>query len=122
MCFKNIISSLILSTQATIVLASTPLPDREVTVIYAPTITINPDEDQSKFPNSQLVRLLINKEGFVERVYFPDSTSTPVKTKIEKEIRFAKFTPYLRQGIAVKSIVPYVVNFSFISEEEYRWH
>ncbi|EOZ8645495.1 hypothetical protein ACQWTT_001246 [Acinetobacter baumannii] len=120
MSFKNIISGLILTTQATFVFASPPLPDRNVTVVYAPTITINPDEDQSKFPNTLLVKLLINKEGFVERVYFPDNTSILVKNKIEKEIRFAKFTPYLRQGIAVKSIVPYVLNFSFISEEEYR--
>lgn len=122
MCFKNLIS-LIFAAVQTISAYATPINfDKEVTVLYAPTITITPDQDSSKFPHTLLVKLLITNEGYVEKIFFANDIDSLVKRRIENEMRYARFSPYLKQGIAVKSIVPYVVNFYFITEEEYGGH
>lgn len=98
------------------------LLDRPSQVIYSPTVVINPDENSSSFPSSQLVKLLISTEGKVSKVFYPNGTSKHVIQKIDSAMRSASFTPYLKQGNAVQSIVPYVVNFYYLTEEEYRGH
>lgn len=98
------------------------LPDRPSQVIYSPTIVINPDENNSSFPSSQIVKLLISNEGKVLKVFYPNGTKKEVIQKIDVAMRTASFTPYLKQGNAVQSIVPYVVNFYYLTEEEYRGH
>lgn len=98
------------------------IPDKFAQVVYSPTIVINPDENHSLFPQSQLVRLMISKDGKVLKVFYPNGTSNAVKQKIDSAMRSASFTPYRKQGNAVQSIVPYVVNFYYLTEEEYRGH
>ncbi|MFX2257928.1 hypothetical protein V6380_14250 [Acinetobacter variabilis] len=98
------------------------LPDRPSQVIYSPTVVINPDENSSSFPSSQLVKLLISNEGKVLKVYYPNGTKKEVIQKVDAAMRSASFTPYFKQGNAVQSIVPYVVNFYYLTEEEYRGH
>lgn len=102
--------------------AANVIPDQEAKVIYSPTITINPDEISSLYPESQLVKLLLSKEGYVQKVYYPEGTLKEVINKVDYALKTARFTPYLKEGRAVQSIVPYIVNFYFISEEEYRGH
>lgn len=101
---------------------ATNLPDHPSQVIYSPTVIINPNESSSSFPSSQLVKLLISKEGKVLKVFYPTGTSVEIIQKIDTAMRSASFTPYLKQGKPVQSIVPYVVNFYFLTEEEYRGH
>ena len=84
------------------------LPDRPSQVIYSPTIVINPDENSN--------------EGKVLKVFYPNGTKKEVIQKVDVAMRAASFTPYLKQGNAVQSIVPYVVNFYYLTEEEYRGH
>lgn len=122
MCFKNLFFLIFAATLTISAYAASINFDKEVTVLYAPTITITPDQDSSKFPHSLLVKLLITNEGYVEKVYFANGINPLVKKRIENEMRYARFSPYLKQGIAVKSIVPYVVNFYFLTEEEYGGH
>lgn len=98
------------------------LPDRPSQVIFSPTVVINPDENSSSFPSSQLVKLLISKEGKVLKVFYPNGTRKEVIQKIDTAMRSASFTPYFKEGTAVQSIVPYVVNFYYLTEEEYRGH
>lgn len=98
------------------------LLDRPSQVIYSPTVVINPDEISSSFPSSQLVKLLISKEGKVIKVFYPKGTSQKVIQKIDSAMSSASFTPYLKNGHVVQSIVPYVVNFYYLTEEEYRGH
>ncbi|MDP7851024.1 hypothetical protein [Acinetobacter baumannii] len=102
--------------------AANVIPDQEAKVIYSPTITINPDELSSLYPESQMVKLLLSKDGYVKKVFYPEGVRNEVISKVDYALRTARFTPYLKQGKPVQSIVPYVVNFYFISEEEYRGH
>ena len=69
-------------------------PDLNASVIYVPTINVTPDEQ----------------------------TPNHVKIKIEQSMKQAIFTPYKKEGIPVASIVPFVVNFYILSEEDYRGH
>lgn len=118
---KNSMSFLFLSI-AFNAAANNYVPDQPSSVLYAPTITINPDEQFHAYPSTQLVKLLINEQGKIEKIYYPKNLPEHVISKIESNMKFANFSPYKRNGIAVKSIVPYYVNFYTISEEEYSGH
>lgn len=102
--------------------ANSTFMDEKATVIYAPTITINPDEQEFIYPSELSVKLLLSKEGNVLKVYFSNGTPPYIISKTEHALKAARFTPYKKQGIAVRSIVPYTVNFYILSEEEYRGH
>mgnify|MGYP003583647346 CR=1 FL=1 len=102
--------------------ANSKLPDRNATVIYAPTINITPDEQNNSYPEKEEIKLLISKEGFIQDVYFATGTPNHIKTKINQAMKQALFTPYKQAGIPIASIVPFVVNFYILSEEDYRGH
>lgn len=101
---------------------ATQMPDQFAQVIYVPTISINPDENNRSFPPSQMVKLFISKEGKVVKVFYANNTNKEIKQKIDKAMNNASFTPYLKAGVPVQSIVPYIVNFYYLTEEEYRGH
>lgn len=93
--------------------------DTLVTTIYAPTINISPSKSMFNFPNTLPIHLLINKKGKVEDIKFPKDTKDYVKNEIRNSMKIAEFSPYLKDGQAIKSIVPFTVRFNIISEEDY---
>lgn len=100
--------------------AKTPMPDISVSTVYNPVITIGPDQYVEKYPERLPVRLIINELGRVEKVIYAENTPDKYKQIIDKNMKIAKFTPYMKQGIAVKSIVPFTVRFNILSEYEYN--
>ncbi|MCK4083824.1 hypothetical protein HCY52_08340 [Acinetobacter radioresistens] len=100
--------------------STSQLPDVPVTVIYNPIITVTPDRYNENFPDRLPVRLLINEQGRVERVIYAENTPQKYKELIDPNMKLAKFTPYLRQGVALKSVVPFTVRFTIQSEYDYN--
>ena len=99
--------------------ASNP-SDKLVGTIYSPTVTVYPDDDIQAFPKVMNVKLLIDTKGKVEQIYYPEQTKLPVQKKVDYAVKTARFTPYIRNGVPTKSIIPYTVIFDFMSEEDYR--
>lgn len=122
MFHKKTLVVLIISSLSWLSHAANVSPDQNAKVIFSPTITINPDELSSSYPESQFVKLLLSKEGYVRKVFYPEGTRKEVINKVDYALKTSRFTPYIKQGQPVQSIVPYVVNFYFITEEEYRGH
>lgn len=100
--------------------STSQLPDVPVTVIYNPIITVTPDRYNENFPDRLPVRLLINEQGRVERVIYAENTPQKYKELIDPNMKLAKFTPYLRQGVALKSVVPFTIRFTIQSEYDYN--
>ena len=94
--------------------------DQIVSVIYAPMLTVLPDENADSYPNSLTVKLLINDRGLVNDVQYPRLTPEFIKIKVNDAMRSARFTPYIKQAKAVQSLVPYTINFYLLSKEESR--
>lgn len=93
--------------------------DTLVTTIYAPAINIAPSKSMFNFPNTLPIQLLINKDGKVEDIKFPKDTMDYVRNEIRTSMKNAEFSPYLKDGQAIKSIVPFIVRFNIISEEDF---
>ncbi|NWK53209.1 hypothetical protein HYG89_11760 [Acinetobacter sp. SwsAc5] len=100
--------------------ATSNIPDVPVSVVYNPIITITPDRYNESFPERLPVRLLINELGRVERVIYPENTPQKYKELVDSNMKQAKFTPYLKQGVAVKSVVPFTVRFTIQTEYDYN--
>jgi hypothetical protein len=113
---------LLFCSSSELLYAKNLLPDQNATVIYAPTININPDEQNESYPEVEKIKLLVTKEGFIEEVYFAKETPFHVRNKVKLAMKQAIFTPYRKEGVAVKSIVPYEVIFYMLGEDEYRGH
>lgn len=125
MSFLNLKRNVFLSLSilvSTNIFANQPIggvSDRPVSVIYTPTFTVNPDENQSIFPHAISIKLIIDIKGNVIDIHYPQGTNDLIKSKIYSGMMASKFMPYLKNGKPVKSIVPYTVSFYFLSEEEY---
>lgn len=118
MGFKLILFSLFFVSGLT--LANHQLSDVPVTIIYSPEITIAPDQYPRSYPEKFPVKLLINEKGRVDRVFYPENTPQQLIQLIDRNMKLAKFTPYFRQGVAVKSIVPFTVKFVIQTEYDYN--
>lgn len=112
--------TIILATLSPLGHSAPHIPDMPVSVVYNPTITITPDRYNESFPERLPVRLLINKQGRVERVFYSENTPQKYKELVDSNMKRAKFTPYLKQGVAVKSVVPFTVRFTIQSEYDYN--
>lgn len=94
--------------------------DIPVSLVYNPVITITPDQHNETYPEKLPVKLIINEIGRVERVIFYENTPERFKDIVNSNMKIAKFTPYIKKGIAVKSIVPFTVSFFIQSEYDYN--
>lgn len=111
---------LVLPIISSLCYAKTPMPDIPVSTVYNPVITIGPDQYAEKYPERLPVKLIINELGKVEKVIYSENTPDKYKQIIDKNMQMAKFTPYMKQGIAVKSVVPFTVRFNILSEYDYN--
>lgn len=94
--------------------------DVPVSVIYNPVITITPDRHSENFPDRLPVKLIVNEKGSVDQVLYSEKTPDKYKEIIDNNMKLAKFTPYLKRGVPVKSIVPFSVRFFIQSEYDYN--
>lgn len=96
------------------------LQDVPVSVIYNPVITITPDQYTENYPDRLPVKLIVNEKGKVDRVLYFNNTPKKFKEIVDSNMKLARFTPYLKQGVAVKSVVPFTVKFFIQTEYDYN--
>ena len=96
------------------------LQDVPVSVIYNPVITITPDKYTENYPDRLPVKLIVNEKGRVDRVLYLNNTPKKFKEIVDSNMKLARFTPYLKQGVAVKSVVPFTVKFFIQTEYDYN--
>jgi hypothetical protein len=91
-----------------------------VKVIYFPDIP----KPESLNKDKIRIKLLINAKGKPERISYEDDILENQKSEINKFVRIAKFTPYLKDGQPVESIVPYTIKFLSLepSTQDYEEH
>ncbi|WP_436659826.1 hypothetical protein [Acinetobacter sp. P1(2025)] len=94
--------------------------DIPVGSLFTPIIDINPSEYNGTTPKDIHVKLLINTNGLIEHIYYPENMPTELIKRVDSTVKTARFTPYYRDGQAVKSIVPFTIKFQLTdnSEEE----